>query len=89
MDYNAKHKAKNTIGICGINVIYWNDLLKDNGVSANSLKSCLVIYKELLNKHKNKRSAIMHYKGIESKVNFWIVDEVIRIENNSYNFINR
>ena len=80
MDYNAKHKAKNTIGICGINIVYWNDLLKENGVKANSLKACLVVYKELLNKHKNKRATIKAYKGIETKSNMWIVDKTIEIE---------
>lgn len=80
MDYNAKHKAKNTIGICGINVNYWNDLLKENGVKANSLKACLVVYKKLLNKHKNKRLALKEYKGITSKSNLYLIDKVIETE---------
>lgn len=80
MDYNAKHKRKDVVGICGVSTTYWGDLLKENGVKVNSLKACLVIYKELLNKHKNKRATIKAYKGIETKSNMWIVDKTIEIE---------
>ena len=80
MNYNAKHNAKDTIGICGINVVFWGELLEQNNTNPNSLKACLIVYKELLNKHKNKRATIKAYKGIDSKSNMWIVDKTIEIE---------
>ena len=61
----------------------WNELinlLKENGVKANSLKACLVVYKELLNKHKNKRLALKEYKGVTSKSNLYLIDKVIETE---------
>lgn len=68
------------IGICGINIVYWNDLLKANNTKVNSLNACLLVYKELLNKHQNKRDTIKAYKGIEDKSNMYLVDKVIEIE---------
>ena len=58
----------------------WNDVLRSNNTKLNSLKACLVVYKELYSKHQNKRETIKAYKGIESKSNMWIVDRVIEIE---------
>ena len=79
MDYNVKHKGDRAKGICGI-TDYWNDLLKDNNIDINSLQSCLIVYKELLNRYKDKRLAIKAYKGIDNKSNMWIVDKTIEIE---------
>ena len=42
----------------------------------------MLVYKELLNKHKNKRATIKAYKGIETRSNMWIVDKTIEIERN-------
>ena len=80
MNYNAKHNAKDTIGICGINVVFWGEILEQKNINPNSLKACLVVYKELLHKHKSKRATIKAYKGIESKSNMWIIDKTIEIE---------
>lgn len=80
MDYNAKHKAKNTIGICGVSYYHWGDMLEENNIRINSLSSCLFIYKVLLHKYKSKKKAIKHYKGIENKSNSYLVDKVILLE---------
>lgn len=75
-----KHKIKSVKGVCGIDERYWGNLLQDNNIRINSLSSCLFIYKELLHKHKSKKKAIKHYKGIENKSNSYLVDKVILLE---------
>ena len=60
--------------------MFWGDLLEKNNTSPNSIKACLVIYKELLHKHKNKRLALKEYKGITSKTNLYLIDRVIETE---------
>ena len=80
MNYNAKHKNNEAKGICGIVPKYWNDVLKEHNTKVNSLNACLVVYKELLNKHQNKRLALKEYKGIKSKENLYLVKKVIEIE---------
>ena len=80
LNYNAKHKNNEAKGICGIVPKYWNDVLKEHHVKINSLNACLVVYKELLNKHKNKRLALKEYKGVTSKSNLYLIDKVIETE---------
>ena len=80
MDYNVKHKIKDVKGVCGVDERYWGNLLQDNNVKIKSLKACIVIYKELLEKHKSKREAIKAYKGVTSKSNLYLIDRVIETE---------
>ena len=80
LDYEVKHKIKGVIGICGVSKLYWQDLLKESNTKINSLKACEIIYNELLEKHNTKKAALKEYKGIISKNNNYLVDKVIKLE---------
>lgn len=81
LNYDAKHRIKTVEGICGINTIYWEDDLNENGIQVNSLTACLYVYEFYLDKTRNKKAAIKEYKGIKTKQNIYLVDKVIELEN--------
>lgn len=80
LDYNIKHKLSGVVGVCGIYKVYWQDLLLESNTKINSLKACEVVYNELLEKHNTKKAALKEYKGIISKNNNYLVDKVIKLE---------
>ena len=50
-------------------------------MSVNSLKACEVVYNYYLELNNgNKVKALIEYKGIQSKNNLWIVENVLKIE---------
>lgn len=81
LNYNAKHKRDIAKGICGIVPKFHQELLKENNVKLNSLKSCEVVYNYYLELNNgNKVKAIRDYKGIKSNDNMYLVYKVIEIE---------
>ena len=81
LDYKVKHKLSGVIGVCGIYKRHWHDLLIENDIKVNSLKACEVVYNELLEQNNNnKRKALKKYKGIVSKKNSYLIDNVLELE---------
>ena len=80
LNFEANHQGKYD-GICGVNPIYWNEYLADQGFEYNSLKGGVEVYKFYLDKYDNKKTALLKYKGANTNVKVKkIVDKIIRLE---------
>lgn len=81
LNYKVKHSRDIAQGICGVVPKFHKELLKENNVKLNSLKSCEVVYNYYLELNNgNKVAAIRDYKGIKSNNNMYLVYKVIEIE---------
>ena len=80
LNYKANHQGLYD-GVCGVNPDIWNDYLADKGVHYNSLQGGLLVYKYYLKKTKNKRDALLRFKGVvkNEKVKK-IVDKILVLE---------
>ena len=81
MDYEANHQGLYN-GICGVNPFIWNDYLLSQGIDYNSLLGGLMVYKHYLAKTKNKKKAILNFKGVDKNEKVKkVVDKILIIEN--------
>lgn len=80
LNYKANHQGLYD-GVCGVSPGIWNDYLSDKGVHYNSLQGGLLVYKYYLKKTKNKRDALLRFKGVvkNEKVKK-IVDKILVLE---------
>ena len=80
LSYEANHQGLYS-GICGVNPFLWNDYLTSKGINYNSLMGGLTIYQYFLAKTKNKKQAILKFKGVnKNKKVKKIVKDMLVIE---------
>ena len=81
LDYEANHQGLYN-GICGVNPFIWNDYLLSQGIDYNSLLGGLMVYKHYLAETKNKKKAILEFKGVDKNEKVKkVVDKILIIEN--------
>mgnify|MGYP003407539874 FL=1 len=79
--YDVKHSKKSVFGICGIDKVFWESELKENGIKINSLKSCEYVLNYYLEQNSgDKKKALAAYKGLkkDKKVNK-VVDKILQV----------
>lgn len=80
LDYEASHQGQ-YISVCGVNPSYWQEFINDKGYEVNSIKAGIEVYKFYLDKYKDKRTALLKFKGVDkNKKVKKIVDKIIIIE---------
>lgn len=80
MDYEANHQGL-YIDVCGVNPSLWGDYIDELGVRRNSLKAGIEVYKYYYDKYKDKKKALLKFKGVKNNEKVKkIVDKIIRLE---------